>query len=119
MTSASIIIADVHNPLAWYSFAKDVSKPWSLFQAPKYGWMITFLRVASGPQTPIITPSLIPTNRPATPDRGWSASVSLPESTGFNQYWVTVLETYRWAQLQTAEWTVLFMKLPSPEKPCC
>jgi hypothetical protein len=112
---ALIRIADVHNPSNWHSFSKALSGPWHVFQAPNYGWMITFLRVPSGPASPIVTPTLLPTHEPSDPaDNGWSASVALPEASGLNEYWVTVLEQYRWAQLQTAEWTVLFMKLPSP-----
>jgi len=111
---AFIRIADVHNPLNWYSYQKNVSGPWSVFKAPTYGWMITFLRVPTGPLSPIVIPSLLPTNQPVSNGDGWSATVALPEASGLNQYWVTVLEQYRWAQLQTAEWTVIFMKLPSP-----
>ncbi len=118
-SDAYIRIADVNNPLSWYSYRWGVSGPWSVFKAPTYGWMITFTRVPSGPAAPIVTPALLPTNRPLSNDEGWSASVALPETSGLNQYWVTILEEYRWAQLQTAEWTVLFLKIPSPKKSCC
>jgi hypothetical protein len=41
----------------------------------------------------------------------------LPESGGPQQYWVPVLEEYRWAQLETAEWKVTFLRIPLPTPP--
>ena len=113
LNTVQIRLPNIYDPLAWYSYTWPVNGPWSMFRAPNYGWAITFLRAPNGPPAPIVVPSLLPTNELPSADRGLSVSVSLPEATGFNQYWVTVLEEHRWAQLQTAQWTVIFMKLAS------
>jgi hypothetical protein len=115
--AADILIPDINDPTKWYSFSEtNVSAPWTPFFALPYGWIIFFLRVPSGPATPVVTPSLLPTDVVAASgaDSALSASVVLPEASGFNQYWVTVLEQYRWAQLDTAQWKVIFLKNPNP-----
>ncbi|MEJ7593793.1 MAG: hypothetical protein WKF77_19820 [Planctomycetaceae bacterium] len=114
LNTARIRIADINNPLNWYTYLWDVPGPWSIFQATNYGWMITFLRNTHGPASPEVVPSLIPTEGSVPSTEAWSAIVELPESTGVNQYCVTVLEEFGWAKLQTAEWTVVIIKAPSP-----
>jgi hypothetical protein len=106
--TARIRIPNIHNPLMWHTILWPIPRPWSVFQAPAYGWMITFLRVPSGPASPIISPRLTPTEGSIPATEAISAIVELPESSGVNQYCVTVQE------LQTAEWTVVFIKQPSP-----
>ena len=64
------------------------------------------------PTVPSVIPSLTPTDGPSS--EAWSAIVELPESNGVNQYCITVLEEFGWAQLQTAEWMILVIKAPSP-----
>lgn len=113
-STARIRIPDIHNPLSWFSFLWPVSGSWSIFQAPAYGWMITFLRVPSGPASPIVSPRLTPTEGSIPATEATSAIIELSESSGINQYCVTVQEEFGWAQLQTAEWTVLFIKKSSP-----
>ena len=112
--TARIRIPDIHNPLMWHTVLWPITGPWSVFRAPAYGWMITFLKVPSGPASPIISPRLAPTEGPIPATGATSAIVELQESSGVNQYCVTVQEEFGWAQLQTAEWTVIFIKQPSP-----
>jgi hypothetical protein len=81
------------------------------------GWKVTFIKVDGGPSKPDIVPDLIPSADILKNDKALAAYVILPESGGQNQYWVTVSErlTYqglRFAQLQTADWTVIFLRDP-------
>ena len=113
-STARIRIPDIHNPLVWHTVLWPITGPWSVFRAPAYGWMITFLKVPSGPASPTISPRLTPTEGSIPATEATSAIVELQESSGVNQYCVTVQEEFGWAQLQTAEWTVVFIKQPSP-----
>ena len=105
-------VPSVNDPKVWRTIALNLSQPWRVLQLPTLGWIITFLQVPAGPVTPVITPASVPTHVVEPADKALSASVILPESGGFNQYWVPVLEKYRWAQLQTPFWTVVFLRTP-------
>jgi hypothetical protein len=102
----------VSNPSQWRNVLVPLDKPWT--SLAMNGWQLYFIRTGAGPATPTITPATVPTDAVVTLDKVLSASVTLPETGGLRQYWVPVTETYLGAQLQTAEWTVLFVRLPSP-----
>lgn len=74
--------------------------------------MLTFLRVPFGPSAPQIMPGLIPTDGQSGAPEAWSLFLQLPESGGDKEYCLTIIEAKGWAQLQTAEWTVIVLKAP-------
>jgi hypothetical protein len=111
---ARVRVPNVRNPATWSSSPFPVPAPWQYLPLADAGWHITFLRVPVGPENPIVTPATLPTDIEDRDERALLASVILPEAGGHNQYWVPVLEKYRFAQLHTAEWTVIFLRLPLP-----
>jgi hypothetical protein len=111
---ALLRLPDVNDPSRWHSFVLAVSKPWRFFQKADLGWMVTILRTPDGPASPVMAPTTIPAASTKPADKALCASIVLPETRGPTQYWVHVLETYRWSQLQTPEWTVFFLRLPLP-----
>lgn len=115
-TEALLRLPDVHNPSAWKTFAKRLTGPWNVFRSVPFGWMVIFIRDATG-QPATIHPNALPAERCGTAEIGMgeigtAAEVILPESRGPTRYWVTVLEENRWVELRTGEWIVLFLKLP-------
>jgi len=64
-----------------------------------------------------VFPNLLPTLSVERADKVLAVYVVLPEASGDTQYWVSVSEQYsygqkRFAQLQTACWTVTFLRDP-------
>ena len=110
-------VSSVKSPTVWQSIGVNLSQPWRMLQLPKLGWIITFLQVPAGPAIPQITPAHAPTDVVVPFDKSLAASVILPEGGVFHQYWVPVLEKYRWARLETANWTVVFLRIPIPAAP--
>jgi len=105
----------VSNPGSWSSSRVFLSAPKLTFRDS--GWTIIFEKVQGGPQTPIVFPNLLPTLSVERADKVLAAYVVLPEASGDTQYWVSVSEQYsygqkRFAQLQTACWTVTFLRDP-------
>ncbi len=114
LAEARVRVPKMSDLRVWRSFPFPVNKPWQYLALPEMGWHVTFLRVPAGPPSPVITPAVLPTDVEERADRAVAASVILPETGGHRQYWIPVLEKHRWAQLQTAEWTVVFLRLPLP-----
>ena len=104
----------VKNPKLWRTIGFNSSQPWRLLRLPELGWIITILKVPAGPATPLITPAFAPTDVVNPPDKSLAPSIILPEGGELHQYCVPVLEKYRWARLDTANWTVVFLRAPTP-----
>jgi hypothetical protein len=111
---ATVRLPIASDPRKWREALILVDKPWTALKMPSIGWHIYFIRTGAGPANPTITPSVTPVDQLFPKDKVISASVTLPEAGGLKQYWVPVREAYLGAQLQTAEWTVIFLRDPSP-----
>lgn len=110
-------VQEVSDPSSWSTSLVLLNSSFTVLEDS--GWHIIFFRISNGPSVPIVTPQTLPTNSFMFNDKVLSAYVQLPESDGMNQYWVPVTERInlfgqRFAQLQTAEWTVLFFREPAP-----
>jgi len=105
-------LPSVSDPKTWKSIGVDLSEPWHVTQLPLLGWIVIFFQVSTGPANPVITPATLPTDAVDSSDKSLNASVILPENGVFKQYWVPVLEQYHSARLDTANWTVFFLRTP-------
>jgi hypothetical protein len=103
----------VKNPKLWRTIGFNLSQPWRLIRLPELGWIVTILQVPAGPETPMITPAFAPTDVVNPPDKTLAPSVILPEGGTLQQYCLPVLEKYRWARLDTANFTVIFLRAPT------
>ena len=112
---AWIRVPRMSNVNQWHNFPVPVGAPITLFPIPWIGWHAIFIkRSGPGPSYPTITPSTVPGLTQVTKEKVVSAGVSLPETGGVNNYWVPVTETALSAQLDTAEWIVIFVRTKSP-----
>jgi hypothetical protein len=91
--------------------AINLTEPWRVIDLPAQGWRIVILKLPAGPAIPWITPAHAAVDAVKPDDKALCASVILPEAGGFQQYWVPVLENYRWATLDTPAWRVTFLRL--------
>ena len=115
---AYVRVPVVSNPSQWKNIQKAVSSPLVRLPLPSIGWDFTFIKNPSGPASPLIAPATVPANPIAALDKVLACSIILPESSGFQQYWVPVTESLpflgkRLATLQTAEWTVIVLRDPA------
>lgn len=113
VAKATVRLPVTSDPRKWREARIFVDKPWTALKMPSIGWHLYFLRIA-GPAKPLISPSTTPMSNIVPQGKVLSASVTLPEADGLKQYWVPVTEAYLGAQLQTAEWTVVFVREASP-----
>jgi len=116
-TDVLLRIPKVDDPTVCRSFLLNLSSGSRTFRQMNLGWNVTLKRVRSGPNPPEIVPATAPVGSSVCgTENSVSAMVILPEEgaqTGFNQYWVPVLERCRRAILKTPEWTVEFVRVPS------
>lgn len=95
------------------------------------GWIIKYYRLPNLPSpAPFptvgrgeVSPAQLPKSGISLSDKALTAMVVLPEGGTFNQYFVSVPESslytqppYRYSQLLTSEWLVLFLRDPLPQK---
>jgi len=77
------------------------------------GWQAFFIP-SSGPSTPVVFPATLPTDITQNTDKVLTAGVTLIGAAGQTQYWVPVMERFRWAILQVSGLTVFLFRDPLP-----
>jgi len=102
----------------WQSFTVHVVNGFHVFRGTAFGWTIILARLPESRSDAIILPQTVPAVAPIASEGAAVASVVLPETGGYTQYWVPVLERYKSAILMSREWTVTFQKLANTYQIC-
>lgn len=108
--NALVRLPVVSDPSNWRNVCIVLDKPWTQLLMPSIGWKLYFIRTGAGGTTTVITPATAATDDVVPHDKVLCAGVTLPEAGGLKQYWVPVTNEYLGAQLQTPEWTVIFVR---------